>query len=84
MLIHKTNTNDILEYVRFDDWDIKHHIINRIRWRIVYEEEERDWTHDTGELLTHMLIAMDDDTELYIVPAKEVKWSPYNDGYFYY
>ena len=83
-LIHKTKLPDqYLEYVRFDDGDIKHHIMNRVNWKVVYEEEERDRVHDL-DLLWHIEIAMDDDTELLIVPAKEVKWSPYDNGYFYY
>lgn len=86
MLIHKFKTEDKLEYVRFDDGDVKHHIINRTRWRIVYEEEERDWIYDPEEMMTWICTVMDDDTELYIVPAKEVKWCPsrLRDGYFYY
>lgn len=84
-LIHKTKIpNQYLEYVRFDDGDVKHHIMNRVNWRVVYEDEERDRTSDLWELMTHIAIWMDDDTELLIVPAKEVKWSPYNNGYFYY
>lgn len=84
-LIHKTKLpNQYLEYVRFDDGDVKHHIMNRVNWRVVYEDEERDRTYDLWELMTHIAIWMDDDTELLIVPAKEVKWSPYNNGYFYY
>ena len=84
-LIHKTKLPDqYLEYVEFDDWDIKHHIMNRINWKVVYENEERDWTYDLWELMSHIAVAMDDDTELLIVPAKDVKWSPYNNWYFYY
>jgi hypothetical protein len=83
-LIHKTILPQQLEYVKFDDGETKHHIMNRVNWRVVYEDEERDWTYDLWELMTHIAISMDDDTELLIVPAKEVKWSPYNNGYFYY
>lgn len=83
-LIHKTKLpNEYLEYVRFDDGDVKHHIMNRVNWRVVYEEEERDRVYDL-DLLWHMEIAMDDDTELLVVPAKEVIWSPYENGYFIY
>lgn len=85
-LLHKTLLNQELEYVRFDDWDIKHHIMNRINWRIVYEDEERDWVYDLKDLLPHIAIAMDDDTEILIVPAKEVKWVPpmFKNWFFYY
>ena len=83
MLIHKWKTDDKLEYIKYDE-ETDHHIIDRIRWRIVYEKEERDYIESDNELIAWLLTVMDDDTELYIVPVNEVKWSPYDYGYFYY
>lgn len=83
MLIHKYKTEDKLEYIKYDE-EIDHHIIDRIRWRIVYEKEERDYIESDNELIAWLLTVMDDDTELYIVPANKVEWSPYDYGYFIY
>lgn len=85
-LLHKTKLNHELEYVRFDDWDIKHHIMNRLGWNWYYSNEEWDWVYDLKDLLPYIVVAMDDDTEILIVPAKEVKWVPsaFKNWYFYY
>ena len=75
--------NDHLEYKWYDK-ENQHHLMDRIRWRICYEDEERDRVPNVSDLMTHIEIAMDDDTSLYVVPADEVDNSPYDYWYFIY
>lgn len=83
MIIHKRKTNDTFEYVEYDE-HTAHHIINRTRWKIVYENEDWVYMESDNELLTWILTTMDDNTELYIIPANQVEWSPYDYWYFIY
>lgn len=76
--------NDDVLYYKWYDKETQHHLIDRTRWRICWEDEERDRVPDASDLMTHIEIAMDDDTDLYIVPAYEVKDTPYDTWYFIY
>lgn len=83
MLLSKHIMDDDYVYVEHDH-ETDHHLINRIRWKIVYESEERDYIPDDRELINWITIAMDDWAEIYIVPASLVEWSPYDEWYFIY
>lgn len=83
-LLHKYKLNDKYEYVRYDK-DTWHYILNRIIWKVRYEEEERDYIATDRDLMFYINTAMDDDTELMIIRASEAEWCPDNlDGYFIY
>lgn len=47
-------------------------------------EFEMDYLETDAEVLTRISTVMDEQTELYVIPAKEVLDSPISDGYFIY
>ena len=66
------NTDD------FDDM-VTHHIED---WMM--NEYYMDYFNDVKELENWVQIAMDDGTELIVVPAKEILDCPIKEGYFIY
>lgn len=48
------------------------------------EVDARTYIETKEELVNHIMIAMDDDTSIYIIPAKDVVDSPKDKWYFIY
>lgn len=48
------------------------------------ETDARTYIETKEELVDHIMIAMDDNTSIYIIPAKDVIWSPKDKWYFIY
>lgn len=74
---------DDFKYKHFDE-DTEHHLIDQVRGEIIREDLEFDYLETDKDLLDYMWIVMDDDTDLYIIPASLVEWSPYYTWYFIY
>lgn len=53
-------------------------------WYIRKEVDARTYIETREDLMNHIMIAMDDDTSIYIIPAKDVVWSPKDKWYFIY
>lgn len=84
MLIHKEIVMDEFKYKSFDE-ETWHHLIDQIRHGDqVREDLEFDYLPSDLDLVNYMWTVMDDDTDLYIIPAKLVEWSPMQTGYFIY
>lgn len=83
MLIHKTITTNEFIYKWYDE-DIEHYIIDEI-WEVRNRRWlEFDYLETDKDLVDYMWHVMDNDTELYIIPADLVEWSPMQTGYFIY
>ena len=84
MLIHKDIVKDEFKYKSFDE-DTWHYLIDQIRYNNdVREDLEFDYLETDKDLVDYMWHVMDEDTELYIIPADMVEWSPYDTWYFIY
>lgn len=83
-LLHKDNLiRDHLVYKWYDE-ETGFYLMDRSRWKVVYEDEPWDYFSSDADLLCHIAIAMDDDTDIYVVPASEVEGSPEKYWYFIY
>ena len=83
MILHKNITTNEFIYKWYDE-DIEHHIIDEI-WEVRNRRWlEFDYLETEKDLVDYMWHVMDDDTELYVIPADLVKWSPYDTWYFIY
>ena len=84
MLIHKNIVTDDFKYKSFDE-ETWLYLIDQIRNDgEVWEDLEFDYLETDKDLVDYMWHVMDDDTELYIIPADLVEWSPMQTGYFIY
>ena len=84
MLIHKNKVTDDFKYKSFDE-ETWHHLIDQIRHGDeVREDLEFDYLETDKDLVDYIWIVMDDDTDLYIISALSVEWSPYHTWYFIY
>ena len=83
MLIHKYIAMDEFKYKSFDE-DTWHYLLDQIRERVIRKDLEFDYLETDKDLVDYMWHVMDDDTELYIIPASLVEWSPYDTWYFIY
>ena len=84
MLIHKNIVTDDFKYKSFDE-ETWLYLIDQIRNDgEVWEDLEFDYLETYEDLVDYMWYVMDDDTELYIIPADLVEWSPMQTGYFIY
>ena len=84
MLIHKNIVTDDFKYKSFDE-ETWLYLIDQIRNDgEVWEDLEFDYLETYEDLVDYMWYVMDDDTELYIIPADMVEWSPYDTWYFIY
>lgn len=79
MIIKKIRDDLEFSYKCFDE-ETEHHILLNDE----FEDWECDYIDNDNELLTYMFNVLDDDTELLILNAEEVAWSPYKDWYFIY
>lgn len=83
MILHKTITTNEFIYKWYDE-DIEHYIIDEI-WEVRNRRWlEFDYLETEKDLVDYMWHVMDDDTELYIIPADMVEWSPMQTWYFIY
>lgn len=84
MLIHKNIVTDDFKYKSFDE-ETWLYLIDQIRNDgEVWEDLKFDYFETYEDLVDYMWYVMDDDTELYIIPADLVEWSPMQTGYFIY
>ena len=75
----RKEAQDTWVYRRFDG-EAEHYIIED--W--MCNEFEMDYFETAHELMTYIIISMDLDTEIEVVPASEVLDSPITNGYFIY
>lgn len=61
------------------DTENEHYILEDEGW-----EREMDYLETEKDILNRINTVMDTQTELYVIPAKEVLDSPISDGYFIY
>lgn len=83
MLIHKNNVTDSFVYKWYDE-ETWHHLIDQVRTRTIREDLEFDYLPSDNDLIGYIKTVMDDDTDLYIIPASQVEWSPIKVWYFIY